>query len=68
MMYHEFYVYDINYELIVVSDCLGCTGIAVYANNCYKGIIDTADERDFLKIENKIVMDPFFEDSLELYV
>ncbi|CUT97049.1 conserved hypothetical protein [Staphylococcus capitis] len=60
---HVFYAHGNYYELVASKDCFGCETVCIYENDCYRGLIDTADSQDFLKIEHKIVMYPEFIDS-----
>ena len=46
-----------DYCLSVSKDVFGCSGVAIKENGCYIGMIDCADEEDYLRIENIVKQD-----------
>lgn len=45
----------------------GCTCVTITENDVYRGCVDTANARDFLRIEHRIVIDPDYVDTCEVY-
>ncbi|MDS0998463.1 hypothetical protein [Staphylococcus epidermidis] len=59
-MNKQIYYFEANakdYRLSVSKDLFGCTGVAIYENGIYIGMIDCKDERDFEEIEKKVRFD-----------
>ncbi|WP_180526126.1 hypothetical protein [Staphylococcus haemolyticus] len=66
MKRHTFYQGNNVYILTVDKDLFGCTGVHIYKNNSYVGMVDTPDETDFLRIEKRILTDKDYVYSSEL--
>ncbi|AKL93496.1 hypothetical protein AYP1020_p41 (plasmid) [Staphylococcus capitis subsp. capitis] len=67
MRTHSFYANDNFYELRETNDIFGCTCVTITENDVYRGCVDTADARDFLRIEHRIVIEPDYVDTCEVY-
>lgn len=68
MKRHTFYQNNNLYTLTVGKDLFGCTGVHIYKNNAYVGMVDMADETNFLSIEQRILNDKDYVYSSELMV
>lgn len=68
MKRHTFYQNNNFYILTVGKDLFGCTGVHIYKNNEYVGMVDMADETNFLSIEQRILNDKDYVYSSELMV
>ncbi|HDG8789419.1 TPA: hypothetical protein PBT65_001720 [Staphylococcus aureus] len=66
-MKHGFYANNRYYELEETVDIFGCTCVSITENQIYRGCIDTADANDFLNIEERIINDPDYVYSVEVY-
>ncbi|EHS25218.1 TPA: hypothetical protein ACU23K_002744 [Staphylococcus aureus] len=59
-MNNQHYYFEANskdYRLSVSTDLFGCSGIEIFENGVYIGMIDCKDEQDFNEVENAIKYD-----------
>ncbi|MCM5673023.1 hypothetical protein [Staphylococcus hominis] len=64
---HEFVCYGHKFKLVESVDCFGCSGVCVYMDSQYYGILDTSDATDFYLIESRIKADPDYIYSMDVY-
>lgn len=60
MMKYTFETHNNDYCLIESQDLFGCTGVSIWENGIYLGMVDTVSESDFSYLEHMIKVDRDF--------